>query len=213
MIGTITPLVEEVQQKRQRTGAAEVALMYVLSSLVGGAALAAAARGLRLGAFALLPQDVGGRDLVVPIVIAVSACYGVGVIASTRLPRLMWQRQVPLIWRSRFGPLRASVAYSAVLGAGIFTRINSPAVYLVPIAALLAPSWPLALAPALLYAFARASIVAAASIAFSEKYYRDWDGLMAWISYQRRIWTAVQAIVLASATAAALAMAISQIGG
>jgi hypothetical protein len=202
-----------VQQKRQRTGAAEVALMYVVSSLVGAAALAVVARAIRLGAFALLPQSVGGRNLVVPLVIAVSACYAVAAIASYRLPHLMWNRQVPLVWRDRFGPLRASVAYSAVLGAGIFTRINSPAVYLVPVAALLAPSWPLALVPALLYAFARASIVAVASIAFSENYYRDWGGLMAWISYQRRIWTAVQAIVLASATAAALAMAISQIGG
>ncbi|HYZ77396.1 MAG TPA: hypothetical protein VE596_08485 [Gaiellaceae bacterium] len=187
--------------------------MYVLSSLAGAAALVAAARALRLGAFALLPADVGGRELVVPIVIAVSACYAVAVIASYRLPRLMWKRQVPFVWRTRFGPLRASVAYSAVLGAGIFTRINSPAVYLVPIAALLAPSWPLALVPGLLYAFARASIVAVASIAFSERYYRDWDGLMGWISYQRRIWTAVQGIVLASATVAGLAMAISQIGG
>jgi hypothetical protein len=202
-----------VQRKRQRTGPAEVALLYVAGSLVGAAALVVVARSIRLGAFALLPQSVGGRNLVVPLVIAVSACYAVAAIASYRLPCPTWNRQVPLVWRDRFAPLRASVAYSAVLGAAIFTRVSSPAIYLVPVAALLAPSWPLALVPPLLYAFSRASIVAVASIAFSEKYYRGWGGLMTWIGYQRHIWTAVEAIVLAGATVAGLATALSQIGG
>jgi hypothetical protein len=191
----------------------EVTALYVTSSMVGAAALIAAARVVRLVALTVLPDDVGGGAVAAPAALAAVALYALLAAGSRRLPRPMWNRQVPLVWRARFGPLRASVAYSFVLGAAIFTRINSPAIYLLPVAGLLAPSWPLALTPALLYAFARAASVAAGSIAFADWYARDFEGLMAWIGRQRLVWTAVQAIVLAAAAAAGFVVSIVALRG
>lgn len=157
-------------------------------------------------------MNVDGRDAAVAVVAVVGA-YVLLTLAMPRLRLPMRDKQVPLEWRSRMGPLAAAIVYSAILGAGVFTRINSVGIYLIPVAAVLAPSWTLALAPALVYGFARAASVVAPSVALADRYYQDVDGVMRWLTHQRRVWTAVQAVAVAATAVAATVVTLTSFGG
>lgn len=207
MVGTITPLVEEAKADRPRLGAVAVIGTYIASSVLGGAVLLGALRGLHLALAGLAPRLTQALDDQFVLAVAVVAVYALLATAVPRLRLPMIDRQVPLSWRGRFGPWQASVSYAFVLGTGVMTRINSPGLYFVPVVAFLGPA-PLRIAAPLLYALARASIVSVTSIVLSDEYFSDFSGAMNLIGRQRLIWTGIEGLALSSVAVAGVALAI-----
>jgi hypothetical protein len=212
MVGTIAPLVKEVRQSRRRRSKGEVLALHevevlalhFLSSLAGGFAVFAALRLVRLGATEFVPGVVETVDRGATTVLAVLALGLVGAsILGLRLP--MRDRQVPIEWRFYHGPARASVEYGFVLGAGLFTRINGAAVYLAPVAALIAPSDWLAAVPIMSFAAARAGIVVARSIAVVDAPPEESVDRLRWESNVRLRFIALQLIAVTAVGAAGIA--------
>jgi hypothetical protein len=212
-VGTITPLVEEARRRRARTGPAEVVVAYLAASLLGGLALVAALQGVRAGLGTVFPGLGGALDRLFPVIVAAAAAYVLLAIAIPWLRLPHRNRQVPHVWQRRLGRLKASVAYSFLLGTGVATRINSPGLYIVPVIAFAAGLWPLALAPALAFSFAKATTVVGASLAFSDMYRSDFDGLISWTARQRLIWTGVQSMALAALAVAGVLVWLAGAGG
>jgi hypothetical protein len=213
LVGTITPLVEEAQRRRARTGPAEVVVTYLVASLLGGVALVAALQGARVGLGAVFPGLGGALDARFPAIVGTAAAYVLLAIAIPWLRLPQRNRQVPHVWQRRFGRLKASVAYSFLLGTGVATRINSPGLYLVPVIAFVSGSWQLAVVPALAFSFSKAATVVGASLAFSDMYRSDFDGLISWTARQRLIWTGVQSMALAALTVSGLLVWLVGVGG
>jgi hypothetical protein len=203
MVGTIAPLVKEVRQTKGRLGTAQVVGLHFLSSLAGGFALFAALRLVRMGAAWLAPGLVDASDHAAAVVVAVLA-LGLFVAATLRWRLPMRDRQVPIEWRFYHGPARASVEYGFVLGAGLFTRINSAALYLAPVAALLAPSDWLAAPPIMIFAAARAGIVVTRSLAVVEAPPAKTAERIQWQSAARLRFVALQLIAVTAVGAAGI---------
>jgi hypothetical protein len=212
-VGTITPLVEEAKRRRGRTGSAQVVVAYLVASLLGGLALVASLQGARIGLEAAFPGLGGALDGLFPMIVGAAAAYVLLAIAIPWLRLPHRNRQVPHVWQRRFGRLRASVAYSFLLGTGVATRINSPGLYIVPVIAVVSSSWQLALVPALAFSLSKAATVVGVSLAFSDVYRSDFDGLMSWTARQRLIWTGVQSIALAALAVAGVLVWLVGAGG
>jgi hypothetical protein len=173
MVGTIAPLVQEVDERGQRTRAQWILAAHVLSTAAGALAVGAAIWALRLGLEAVAPHRA--RQLVAwgPVLLALAALYLLAAVLTGSLRLPMLDRQVPQEWRVRLGPERASLAYGFVLGTGVLTRINSPAFYLLPLAVLVTPSPVLGLALAAVYGLARGGIITVRSVSLRAVQFSD----------------------------------------
>ena len=168
MIGTVTPLVQEIVTSRagrlSKIRPAFILATHWVAYILGALALALF---LRLPSLALRAIDADATRATLgkgPLVISVASVYILIALASgRRIPLPMRDRQVPISWRENWGTPQALPLYGFVLGTGVVTKINSPAFYLVPIAYLLAPTWTWALLPALAFGFGRGTVVLARS--------------------------------------------------
>jgi phage-related tail protein len=132
MLASITPLGERGRQSRWGV----TATMYVIGSLIGGAAIGAAA-GL-LGWVAL--GGIGSLG-------AVGLHARVAALAATLAVGMAWElarggvpgprRQVDERWLDRYRGWVYGLGYGAQLGAGLTTVVVSSSVYIVPVAAAL----------------------------------------------------------------------------
>src|ERR671936_507872 len=122
-----------------------------------------------------------------------SLAGGFAVFAALRLVRLGATELVP------------GVVETVVLGAGLFTRINGAAVYLAPVAALIAPSDWLAAVPIMSFAAARAGIVVARSIAVVDAPPEESVDRLRWESNVRLRFIALQLIAVTAVGAAGIA--------
>jgi hypothetical protein len=203
MVGTIAPLVQEVEAQGRRAGRFRVLAGHLLSTVAGGLALGLAIWSLRLGVETVAPALVGMLVAWGPLVLAGVALYLVLAATTPRLPLPMVNRQVPVAWRTTMGPERASLAYGFVLGTGLLTRINSPAFYLVPVVLLTSPSFAAALAPALAFALARGGIVTGRALVLQHQQFADPEGLARRAATQRHVLLTVQMMCLAGVVVAA----------
>jgi hypothetical protein len=132
MLASITPLGERGRQSRWGV----TATMYVIGSLIGGAAIGAAA-GL-LGWVALGGIDSLGAVGLRARVAALAATLAVGMaweLARGGVPGP--RRQVDERWLDRYRGWVYGLGYGAQLGAGLTTVVVSSSVYIVPVAAVL----------------------------------------------------------------------------
>ena len=103
--------------------------------------LAATATGAALGLFANVAElslvPTGLRLVALSVIAAVWIPHELGLI---RLPMLQRERQVPIDWRTRRGPIVGSAMYGAVLGVGFLTFVGHTGLYVVLAAAVLLAS-------------------------------------------------------------------------
>jgi hypothetical protein len=196
MVGTIAPLVQEVDERGQRIRAQWILAAHVLSTAAGALAVGAAIWTLRLGLEAVAPHLA--RQLVAwgPVLLALAALYLLAAVLTGSLRLPMLDRQVPQEWRARLGPERASLAYGFVLGTGVLTRINSPAFYLLPLAVLVTPSPVLGLALAAVFGLARGGIIAVRSVTLGAVQRSDPEQVAILGLRQRHILVTLQLILL-----------------
>lgn len=206
MVGTITPLVQTATPRGlgMRRRSASIGCVYVISSIAGAMLLATGGHAIHLFIASARHEPLTPSARVVAAIFGGSALYlTIAAWLGRRNALPSRDVQVPLAWRERFGAARASVAYGLVLGFAITTRINSPAVYLVPIASVLAPTWQLALLPALFYGFARGAAVIGAVALSQSAYARDPRTVLDRLGELGRAALGVQVLVLAGLVGAA----------
>jgi hypothetical protein len=203
MVGTIAPLVQEVEAQDPRTGRFRVLAGHLLATLAGGLTLGLVIRTFRLGLEAVVPSLTQALVEWGPVLLAGVALYLVVAATTLRLPLPMVNRQVPVAWRTSMGPERASLAYGFVLGTGVLTRINSPAFYLIPVVLMTSPSLAGALAPAAAFALARGGIVTARSLVLQQEQFTDPEGLARKAAAQRHMLLTMQLMCLAGVVVAA----------
>lgn len=201
MVGTITPLVQRAKKRKSVSTVVAIAAVFVASSLAGGVVIGVLGRLIRGSILALTPSLVRSATHDEALLVGVLAAYVLVGRATGRFWLPMFDRQVPLSWRQKGGAERALIPYSFFLGMGIVTRINSPAIYLLPVAAILASNWQLGLLPICTYALFRAGVAAAASVAMSDWYRHDAGAVLDLLRDQRLFATAAQGVVLAAITA------------
>jgi hypothetical protein len=113
MVETITPAVH---------GGRKTRYLWSVGAHVLGAAIAAGALGLGLGAGGyLLGAPWGSRGLLG--IAAIGGAYAMGA-AGAPVPVLQRRRQVPDWWRTFFSPVTSSLLYGLGLGAGFFTFLS-----------------------------------------------------------------------------------------
>jgi hypothetical protein len=200
MVGTITPLVKTATTRRAKSSLAALLLGYVLATAASGLLLAA---GLFLIAAAVRTASTPTVAVAVLGVCSIAILLN-SFVTRRRLP--MFDRQVPASWRNRYGPRRALLVYGLVLGNGFLTRINSPGLYILPVVALVAPTWLIALLPATIYAAARASVEVAAAITLRRLYMSDLESAFQRIRDVRVAALAGQALLLAALAGASFAV-------
>lgn len=173
MVGSIAPLVQETVERGRRVLAGALVVGHVVATVAGAFVLGAVVWSLRSGVQAVLPPAERWLTGAGPIIVAVAGTYLLIAALTRKLPLPMIDRQVPLAWRRRWGPVRASFAYGFVLGLGVLTRINSPTFYLVPLAVLVSPGVLPAVAVVAAYGLTRGGIVAVRSVTLRRLQWTD----------------------------------------
>jgi hypothetical protein len=125
MVETITPAVH---------GGRKASYWLSVAAHILGAAIAAAALGLGLGAVGDLLGAPWGEWGLLGIA-AIGGAYALGA-AGAPMPVLQQRRQVPDWWRTFFSPVTSSFLYGVGLGAGFLTFLSFGTLVVVAVVAL-----------------------------------------------------------------------------
>jgi hypothetical protein len=198
MIGTITPLVQEVRERNGVLGVGLLVSEYTLSAVLGSFLLALVLWLIRTGIEMVSPSLSSAVHRSAPLIIGAIAAYVVLAVLTLRLPLPMRDEQVPARWRETLGPRRALMAYSFLLGVGLFTRVNSPAFYVVVVAGVVAPSPALAFVLPIAFGIARGGVVVVNALLRERHYMSDPEGDIGAGLNQRRLLTGLQFVMLSA---------------
>ena len=210
MIGTITPLVQGVAARRARLTVPIIYGAFQLSSTAGGVLVAVVVRAMR----GVTPALATKLSETAPLALSAAALYVLAAKMTGRMPLPMRNQQVPIEWRSRFSPVRALLLYGLVLGAGIFTRINALAFYLGPVAAIIAPTTLLGLAPWAVFAAGRAAVVVTVSHVGAPRFRDQRETVVGWGFHHRPELEGLQWILMSAVSVAGpLAMILGRRAG
>ena len=122
MVGTIVPLVQVAKGRALRA-----LVTHSVGSIVGGTTFGAWL-GL-MGAAVLAPAgDVVLISLYL-LLAGVAAIYAASELGVVKVPLIERRAQVPETWRRTYGAEIGMLAYGLMLGAGFFTFVVSPVMY------------------------------------------------------------------------------------
>jgi hypothetical protein len=125
MVETITPAVH---------GGRKFGYVWSVGAHVLGAAIAAGALGLALGAGGHLLGAPWGTGGLIGIAV-IGGAYAMGA-AGAPVPALQRRRQVPDWWRTFYSPVTSSFLYGLGLGAGFLTFLSFGTLTVVAVVAL-----------------------------------------------------------------------------
>ncbi len=162
MIGQIGPLVQGAGQR------ARVTLPHLAGGIIGGAVA-----GIALGWAGTVVRAVTGQQswLVGASLALAAICVVAGLADLGILPVELLRdrnRQTPKNWQSVLGVPGASFAWGADLALAVSTRISYQALLVVPVAALLAPTFAAAVAVMATFGLTRAGVAVLGSLTTSD---------------------------------------------
>jgi hypothetical protein len=162
MIGQIGPLVQGAGQR------AQVTLPHLAGGIVGGAVAGVALgwAGTAVRAVTGQPSWTVGASSTLAAICAVAGLADVGIL-RVELFRGK-NRQTPKNWQCALGVPGASFAWGVDLALAVTTRISYQALLVVPVAALLAPTFAAAVAVMATFGLTRAGVAVLGSLTTSD---------------------------------------------
>jgi hypothetical protein len=167
VFGTVVPMaVRDSRPRRMWFG-----FCYTAMSALGGLCLWLLLRTVHW-AFVSVFGAVTPRGSAV--VLLIGATYLLAHrVQLLRLGTPMRDSGLPIRWRHRFGPRRASLAYAGLLGFGLTTRINNLCFYLVLLYGVFGVSSMAALIGTLMFSVTRAGVLLLAARTVGGEYHDD----------------------------------------